>query len=157
MIAAGATTGLALVVAVCVGAVVMLRRGQRRRRLYTGDPPGRVVGAWLEILDALRLAGRPPPRYLAATEVAEHAARVADPQSHARGRTVLRPPAPDLDDLAGLVNVVTFAPDGASAAQADLAAATAVAYADDLRARRPWWRRLLWSADPRPLRWARRP
>ncbi len=28
----------------------------------------------------------------------------------------------------------------------------ALAYARALRARRPWWRRLLWSIDPRPLR-----
>jgi transglutaminase-like putative cysteine protease len=157
VIAAAATSGLFVVVVVGLGTVVMMRRGQRRRRLYAGDPPGRIVGAWLEVLDALRLAGRPPPRHLAATEVAEHAARVAVPPSHSGAApSPLRPAAPPLDDLAGLVNVVTFAPDGTDAAQADRAAATAVAYADDLRSRRSWWRRLLWSVDPRPLRWSRR-
>jgi transglutaminase-like putative cysteine protease len=156
VIAASATSGLFLVIVVCLGTVVLMRRGQRRRRLYTGDPPGRIVGAWLEVLDALRLAGRPPPQHLAATEVAEHAARVAVPPSHSGARSLVRPAAPGLDDLAGLVNVVTFAPDGTDAAQADRAAATAVAYAEDLRSRRSWWRRLLWSVDPRPLRWSRR-
>jgi len=156
VIAAAATSGLFVVVVVGLGMVVMMRRGQRRRRLYAGDPPGRIVGAWLEVLDALRLAGRPPPQHLAATEVAEHAARVAVPPSHSGARVLVRPAAPALDDLAGLVNVVTFAPDGTDAAQADRAAATAVAYADDLRSRRSWWRRLLWSVDPRPLRWSRR-
>jgi hypothetical protein len=69
---------------------------------------------------------------------------------------VIRPAAPRLDDLAGLVNAVAFAPLAADAAQADQAAAQAVAYVEDLRARRPWWRRLLWSADPRPMWWDRR-
>jgi len=55
-----------------------------------------------------------------------------------------------------MVNAVTFAPSEADAAQAERATAQAVAYVDELRARRPWWRRLLWAADPRPLRWARR-
>jgi transglutaminase-like putative cysteine protease len=155
-IAAAATTALFLVVVLCAVTVVMMRRAQRRHRLYTGDPPGRIVGAWLEVLDALRLAGRPPPEHLAATEVAEHAALAADREAPARERGGLRPPAPDLDDLAGLVNAVAFAPDHASAAQADRAAEQAVAFVEDLRTRRSWWRRLLWSADPRPLRWARR-
>ncbi|HEV7899904.1 MAG TPA: transglutaminaseTgpA domain-containing protein [Planosporangium sp.] len=150
-VAAAVTTGLVLVVTLCVMVIVRLRRSQRRRRLYDGDPPGRIVGAWLEVLDALRLAGQPPPRHLAATEIAEHAARIAEGQ-----QPQIRPAAPRLYDLAGLVNVVAFAPDHTSAAQADEAAAEAVAYADDLRARRPWWRRLLWSADPRPVWWARR-
>jgi transglutaminase-like putative cysteine protease len=149
-IAAAVTAGFVLVVALCVAVVVLLRRSQRRRRLYGGDPPGRIVGAWLEVLDSLRLAGRPAPRHLAATEIAEHAARIAD------GQAGIRPAAPGLGELAGLVNVVAFAPDNANADQADRAAAQAAAYTDDLRARRPWWRRLLWSADPRPVWWARR-
>ncbi|GII21785.1 hypothetical protein Pme01_13820 [Planosporangium mesophilum] len=175
VVAAAVTTGLFLVVAVCAAWIVLLRRAQRRRRLYEGDPPGRILGAWLEVLDALRLAGRPPPGHLAATEVAEHAARTAEGLSRPRppgsspdaegppgsspdaeGPPVIRPAAPPLDDLAVLVNAVAFAPQAADAAQADRAAAQAVAYVEDLRARRPWWRRLLWSADPRPMWWDRR-
>jgi hypothetical protein len=149
LVAAAGTAGLFLVVVLCLATVVLLRRSQRRRRLYDGDPHGRIVGAWLEVLDALRLAGRPPPHHLAATEVAGHAARAA------RDHTVIRPAAPSLDDLAHLVNAVTFAPDGVATEQADRAAADASAYVDELRARRPWWRRLLWTTDPRPLRWSR--
>ncbi|MGC9665655.1 DUF3488 and transglutaminase-like domain-containing protein [Planosporangium sp. 12N6] len=158
-IAAAVVTGVIVVVALFLTVVVLARRAQRRRRLHDGEPPGRIVGAWLEVLDALRLAGRPAPHHLAATEVAAHAARVAGAAETAEADPVrpgIRPAAPGLDDLAGLVNVVTFAPEQASAAQADRAAAQAVAYVDELRARRPWWRRLLWSADPRPVWWARR-
>ncbi|NJC70331.1 transglutaminase domain-containing protein [Planosporangium thailandense] len=175
-----AVTGIFGVPVLCVALIVLLRRSQRRRRLYEGDPPGRVLGAWREVLDALRLAGRPPPPHLAPTEVADHAARVvAAPPG-------LRPAAPDLAELAGLVNAVAFAPcsvppggsfpggsspggsfpggsspggvppGGVEPAQAELAAAQATAYIADLRARRPWWRWLLWSADPRPVWWARR-
>jgi hypothetical protein len=32
----------------------------------------------------------------------------------------------------------------------------AVAYVTALKASKPWWRRLLWTLDPRPLRWSRR-
>jgi hypothetical protein len=169
-IAAAVTSGLFLVVVLWLAVVVLLRRSQRRRRLYDGDPPGRIVGAWLEVLDALRLAGRPPPRHLAATEVAQHAARVAGAQPAdgqpadgqpangqlTDGQPALRPSAPGLDDLAGMLNAVSFAPDVTSPAQADRAAAQALAYLEGLRCRRPWWRRLLWSADPRPVWWARR-
>jgi hypothetical protein len=52
------------------------------------------------------------------------------------------------------VNVVGFGvPDTPTD---DLAAHSArvlaVSYSQALRARRPWWRRLLWNVDPRPLR-----
>ncbi|NJC65408.1 transglutaminase domain-containing protein [Planosporangium flavigriseum] len=155
-IAAAVVAGLFLALVLTVGLVVLLRTSQRRRRLHEGDPPRRIIGAWLEVLDALRLAGRPPPRHLAATEIAEHAARTADEQrTDEQLKSPIRPAAPGLDELAGLVNVVTFAPDGASAAQADQATAAALAYVEHLRARRSWWRRLLWSADPRPVWWGR--
>jgi len=63
-----------------------------------------------------------------------------------------------LDDLAAMVNAVGFAGDsvGAPPVGSDAAAAAAkagaVGYATALRARRNWWRRLLWTIDPRPLR-----
>jgi hypothetical protein len=138
-------------------AVLVLRRAHRRRRLSTGDPPRRITGAWLEVLDALRLAGRPAPAHLSAAEVAGHAAAAAGPPVRGPDRPgTVRPPAPDRGELAGLVNVATFAPDAPGEDDARRATGQAVAYVDDLRARRPWWRRLLWSTDPRPLRWARR-
>jgi hypothetical protein len=110
-------------------------------------------------LDTLVLAGAPPPPYLAAEEIAKHAAKVADSVSGRRHTRRPRPAVPPLDELAGTVNAVGFA--GATGAGADdLAAqgakAQAVGYARALRARRPWWRRLLWRVDPRPLRRIRR-
>jgi hypothetical protein len=53
------------------------------------------------------------------------------------------------------VNATGFAPDAADDEQADRAATQAVAYADELRRRRSWWRRAWWSIHPGPLRWHR--
>jgi hypothetical protein len=102
------------------------------------------------VLDALVLAGAPPPRHLAAAEVADHAATVAADGSRRR----VRPPAPPLDELAARVNAAGFAgptgdPDELAAQAAKV---RAVEYARALRRRQPWWRRLLWPIDPRPLR-----
>jgi transglutaminase-like putative cysteine protease len=159
-IVAGGVAG-ALVAVLIVGllAVVLLRLRRQRARLDSGTPPQRVLGAWQEVLDTLVLAGAPPPPYLAAEEIAKHAATVADSVSGRRHTRRPRPAVPPLDGLAGKVNAVGFA--GATGAGADdLAAqgakAQAVGYARALRARRPWWRRLLWRVDPRPLRRTRR-
>ncbi len=153
----GITTGAgAALVVLLFGvpvALLLARAGVRRRRLDRGTPGQRVTGAWQEILDGLRLAGRPAGGHLAATEVSAHAARVAAVPVGAK----VRPAAPDLADLAELVNVLTFAGDRMTTEdQAHTAGKRARAYVDRLRANRPWWRRLLWSVDPRPLRWARR-
>jgi hypothetical protein len=116
------------------------------------------------VLLGLRQAGRPAPAHLTASEVARYATTAATARAHAVGR-VLRPAVPPVDDLASLVNAVAFQPAGSPGApgtgpgpgegQADRAAAQATAYLDDLKSRRPWWRRLLWTFDPRPLRWYR--
>jgi hypothetical protein len=125
----------------------------------TGGPPEqRIAGAWLEFTDALRLAGRPAPPHLAATEVAAYAA-VAPPPS-GRRRTAdepaLRPALPPVDDLVAGVNTSAFAPGAADAAQAARAGEQAVAYAQALRSGHSWWRRAWWSVHPGPLRWHRR-
>ena len=69
------------------------------------------------------------------------------------------PPAgfdmPPLDDLVAAVNTVGFAPGAADGRQAERAGQQAVAYAEALRAKRSWWRRLWWSLHPGPLRWHR--
>jgi hypothetical protein len=57
-----------------MGALVLMRRGLSRRRLATGTPADRVAGAWLEVRDALRLAGVPAANHLSATELASQAA-----------------------------------------------------------------------------------
>ena len=141
--------GAGALVLLAIGTIALLRRRQRRRRLYRGAPGHRVAGAWREVLDALRLAGRPAAAHLPATEVAAFATRVAGPAGERR----LRPAAPSLDELAVLVNRVTYS--GAEPTEDDAyrARRQALAYVDELRACRPWWRRLLWWADPRPLRW----
>jgi hypothetical protein len=54
------------------------------------------------------------------------------------------------------VNQTAFAPLLTDDAQARRAASEAVAYVTELRSRRPWWRRALWSVHPGPLRWHRR-
>jgi hypothetical protein len=132
--------------------IVLLRRRLRASRLDRGDPAHRVAGAWREVLDALRLAGRPPARHLPASEVAHYATRFAVP-AHEQRRGKLRLATPPLDDLATLINRTTYASDGPDEQDARRARAQALAYVGELRARRPWWRRLLWRVDPRPLRW----
>ncbi|MEV4629752.1 DUF3488 and transglutaminase-like domain-containing protein [Micromonospora sp. NPDC049523] len=180
VLAGGGSGALLLVLLVFVLAVTIMRRGLRRRRLDQGSPAERIAGAWREVTDALRLAGHPVAVHLDATEVAAYAARVgADPAappspvrptaaSSTKRRPSPRPrptppPAPEqprttvppIDELATLVNVATFAPGTADDEQARRAGALAVAYATALRAVRPWWRRLLWSLHPGPLRWRR--
>jgi transglutaminase-like putative cysteine protease len=146
-VAAGA---LVLVAAGYVAAVPLLRRGQRRRRLGDPDPARRVAGAWLEVTDALRLAGSPAGTHLAATEVVAYAGAVAAPPDGP-----VRPAAPALDELADLVNVSAFGATPPDPHRVGRAGAQALAYARELRARQPWWRRLLWSLHPGPLRWHR--
>jgi transglutaminase-like putative cysteine protease len=132
--------------------IALLRRRLRIGRLDRGDPAHRVAGAWREVLDALRLAGRPPAPHLPASEVAHYATRIAVP-AHELRRGKLRLATPPLDDLATLINRTTYASDGPDEQDARRARAQALAYVGELRARRSWWRRLLWRVDPRPLRW----
>ena len=80
VVAGGASGSVLLVLAVAALLVVLLRRAQSRRRLGAGSPGERIAGAWLEFTDALRLAGRPVPRHLAATEAAAYAAAVPRPR-----------------------------------------------------------------------------
>ena len=51
------------------------------------------------------------------------------------------------------MNIVGFAPDLVDEGDAHTATGIAGAYVSALRARRPWWRRALWSVSPRPLWW----
>ena len=74
LVATGASGSVLLVLIAAGAAVVMLRKGLRQRRLEAGAPDERITGAWLEFTDALRLAGRPVPAHLAATEAAAFAA-----------------------------------------------------------------------------------
>ena len=90
LVASGASGSVLLVLAVAAGLVVLQRRSLRRRRLTEGGPDERIAGAWSEFTDALRLAGRPVPAHLAATEAAAFAAAPPPP----RGGGLLRRSAP---------------------------------------------------------------
>ncbi len=65
-------------------------------------------------------------------------------------------PLPAVGELAELVNMVAFAPGLADDGHAEAAARVVTGYISDLRGRRSWWRKALWSTDPRPLLWRRR-
>ncbi|MFJ6151653.1 transglutaminaseTgpA domain-containing protein [Micromonospora profundi] len=181
VLVAGGSGGLLLLVGGVLLALLAMRRSLTRARLSRGDPGERIAGAWREVTDALRLAGRPVGDDLAATEVASRARQaLAEARSRRSGGSQddldsavrgYRRPAPGgatfvpaatgqgpggsdsgVDDLAALLNQVAFAPGAATVAQADRAGAVATAFVDGLRAARPWWRRLLWSIHPGPLR-----
>ncbi|MFD1323305.1 transglutaminaseTgpA domain-containing protein [Micromonospora sonneratiae] len=159
VLAGGGSATLILLVAGSMLSIVALRRAQRRRRLTVGAPQDRVAGAWREVTDALRLAGAPVSEHLAAGEVVTHARSVLDgapgPTDTAPDTAMLRPSVPPIEELAELVNLSGFAPGATTEEQARRAGDHAVAYATALRARRSWWRRLLWSTHPGPLRWRR--
>ena len=181
VVAGGASGSVLLILAAGAGTVFVMRRSLRRRRLGEGTPDERISGAWAEFTDALRLAGRPVPAHLAATEAATFAAEPPAPPGRPAGRlrrapgrlrraaptrvanrhtppvpaTAGEPPLPPLDALVAGINTVGFAPGSADAAHAEKAGRQAVAYADALHARRSWWRRLWWTVHPGPLRWRR--
>ena len=157
LIAGGIGGGLALLLLVLLLVLVVLR-SSRRRALSGGTAPERVLGAWEEVGDALTLAGAPPPDHLSAREVALYAADVAAASPRRQHTRHPRPAAPPLDNLADMVNAVGFAGSAIGGvvegdeATASAAVQAAQEYAAALRARRSWWRRLVWRVDPRPLR-----
>ena len=158
----GGVGGLLLVVGAVLAVLAATRRRLSRSRLDRGAPGERVAGAWRELTDALRLAGRPAGSDLAAAEVAERARRAL---AEARAATGVSPAGDiasggeasggDVGELAGLVNQVAFAPGSTTGQQADRAATLVTAYGEALRDARPRWRRLWWRVHPGPLRWRR--
>jgi hypothetical protein len=149
----GAYGGIAaaLLLVLLVAAVPVLRSRRSGRRLRTGTPAQRVIGAWTEIREALRLAGHRPPAAASAAEVARLAATGVPDRPSDRPGT---PPLPDLRPLAEAVNAVGFAPE-VSFASADAARAAELArdYHRGLRSRHGLLSRLRWRLDPRPLFW----
>ncbi len=198
LVVSGTSGGVLLLLTALAFGIAGLRGAQRRRRLTTGDPGVRITGAWLELTDALRLAGRPIPGHLSATEAARHAAVLPRPAQRTgllrravpptpeetaaaadersgplipvdgadvkeretadRATPTAGPtePLPPLDALVEAVNTAGFAPGAADAAQAERAGDQVVAYAEALRMRRSWWRRIWWNIRPGPLRWNRK-
>lgn len=153
LVAAGGGVQIVLAIAIAVLLVLIGRSRLRRRRLDEGDPASRVKGAWLEVSDALRLAGRPAPEHLTAQEVTRHAAVAAE---RIRGKHKVRLGAPAIDDLATAVNRDAFATEQIPPQVATEARARAINYVAELKARRSWWRRLLWTLHPGPLLWHKR-
>jgi hypothetical protein len=145
--------GVAVLFTGYVGAVPVLRRRLRRRRLSVGSPGERIAGAWHEVLDALRLAGRPAPDHFAVTEIAIHGSWAASPARHLRN--AVPSAAAPLRDLAGLANAAAFGPAERTDEEADRSGDLALSYIGELREARPLWRRLAWALDPRPLWWSR--
>ncbi|WP_407664406.1 transglutaminaseTgpA domain-containing protein [Micromonospora parastrephiae] len=171
VLVAGGGGGLLLLVGALLLTLLAMRRSLTRARLVRGDPGQRIAGAWREVTDALRLAGRPVGDDLAATEVAGQARQALAEARHTPGgdRSTSdggagsgggpggdtgagAASADGVDELAALLNRAGFAPGAASADEAARAVEMATAYVATLRSARPWWRRLLWSVHPGPLR-----
>ncbi|WP_370461976.1 DUF3488 and transglutaminase-like domain-containing protein, partial [Micromonospora sp. ALFpr18c] len=88
VLVAGGGGGLLLLVGALLLTLLAMRRSLTRTRLAQGDPGQRIAGAWREVTDALRLAGRPVGDDLAATEVAGQARRALADARRASGSAV---------------------------------------------------------------------
>jgi Transglutaminase-like superfamily/TgpA N-terminal domain len=126
----GQVGGIAALVALAVLALArLLRRGRHRR----SGPPG----AWSEVLDLLVLLGRRPPRWREAGWIARDLAGAVPVEG---SHPALR--------LAAYADRAAFAPPGSSVDSP---------WPELRRLRRavrrsvPWYRRLSWPVDPRPL------
>ena len=106
----------------------MLRAGRRFRLRRAG-----AAGAWAYVLDSLLLAGRTPARHRPAPEIAADLA------------------LPGAEGVAALADRAAFAPERPSGRAAWPLARQVRA---ELRRRIPWYRRVFWAVDPRPL-WRR--
>ncbi|CAM3896515.1 hypothetical protein NOGI109294_17750 [Nocardiopsis gilva] len=140
----GISAGGGLLAAVLLIPGARLLRG--RRRLRARDPGARVLGAWRELRDGLRMCGAPASAGLTVTEVAAAVRRRLPEQE--RGRE-----AAELARLEEAVNAVGFAPGSVDAAVAANAAATVRRQIRSLRAAQRRGRRLAWWFDPRSLFW----
>jgi hypothetical protein len=129
------------------------RRRRSRARLAARDPGTRIVGAWAETLDTLRMDGRRPPPHLNASEIATWAARTADSATISDDPDDLFGGLPSLQPLAELVNSVSFSFGPAREADAARAVAFAVGYESALLRPRGRLKRLWWRINPRPLTW----
>lgn len=109
--------------------LVAARQVRRVRHVRRGP-----TGAWAEVLDALALAGTPPARSAAATDIADAADR-------RWGTTATR-------TVADLAERVAFGPSPLTDAglRAELREVRRAA-----RRSAPWWRRAVWHLDPRVL------
>jgi hypothetical protein len=114
-----------------LGVLGGLRAGRRSRLRRAG-----ATGAWAYVLDSLLLAGRTPPRTAPAPAVAGELA------------------SPEATRLAVLADRAAFAPEPAPPELGRAAWPLALRVRASLRRRVPWYRRVFWAVDPRPL-WRR--
>jgi transglutaminase-like putative cysteine protease len=138
---------LGMLAVVLLGAVVLyafaalaygaLRR--RRRRAHAVEPRARIALAWEESLEQLELVGVVRKQSETHTEFA-----------HRAGRTIPERTL-QLDELASLADVVTYAPDAIDDSEATRADDAATAIADTVQARVPRQRIWLSRLDPRNL------
>lgn len=130
--AAGKPWFLALLAVPVLVVVVLggLRAGRRSRLRRAG-----ATGAWAYVLDSLLLAGRTPPRHRPAPEIASDLSDAAAVR------------------LAVLADRAAFAPEPVPAPD-PAAWPLARQVRAGLRRRVPWYRRMFWAVDPRPL-WRR--
>ena len=112
-----------------VGALGTLRAGRRVRLRRAG-----ATGAWAYVLDSLLLAGRSPARHRPAPEIAADLG------------------IPGAAGVAALADRAAFAPPPVPSGRAAWPLARQVRA--ELRRRVPWYRRVFWAVDPRPL-WRR--
>jgi transglutaminase-like putative cysteine protease len=117
-----------------VPVVVVLALGMLRARRRSRLRRAGAAGAWAYVLDALLLAGRSPAHHLAAPDVARGLAEQ------------------DAVRLADLADRAAFAP-GPPVRGPD-AWPLAVKVRSGVRREVPWYRKLFWPVDPRPL-WRR--
>jgi hypothetical protein len=142
---AALAAALAGALAVLLLGLSVAGRTLRRMRHRRAGPRG----AWAEVLDLLLLMGRPPPRWRTATGIAEDLV-VSLPSARLSPSALADGSHPALR-LAGHADRAAFAPSGAHVASP---------WSDLHRLRRqirqavPWYRRLMWPVDPRPL-WRR--
>jgi transglutaminase-like putative cysteine protease len=133
---------LALLVAVllyALGALAYTAWWRHRRRERAVEPGSRVALAWTESLEDLELVGV----VRAGDETHVEFARRAGAAVPTTGTA--------LDDLAGLADVATFAPDAVDEAAADRAGDAAASIADTVHARVSPRERWLRRIDPRRL------
>jgi transglutaminase-like putative cysteine protease len=134
---------------VATGLLMAVRLVRGALRLGRGAPGDRVIGAWLELRDGLRLAGHPPAASLAVGEVADFVGSSIRRRDHVDDTWILA----SARALATVVNRAGFGGVRPTAADAERAAAEARALRRALWRGTSLGRRLLWLVDPRPLWW----
>ena len=131
---------VAMVPFVLIGAVAVSKRVRRRRRRTAATPAERVIGAWLDVSDALIESGHSVVLEETPAEVSNGVRELDDPE-------LVEP----LDELVPIVDLAVFGPSEPPESDVD----SAWLLADEFRRRNARRRspvaRVLSPVDPRPL------